>query len=135
MSDRRIGVVRKWVEDRGFGFLKVLERRDDGKPARVDSSLPDVFFHIKELKSAGEGADPLTWDASEWPRYITGDAGKVSATLKSMAHDLDVEELMILTVIHSHAARLHSYELLAESFGLARRSYNKGLEVASRKAT
>jgi cold shock CspA family protein len=51
--ERRIGVVRKWVEDRGFGFLKVLEKGDDRKPARIDSSLPDVFFHIKELKSAG----------------------------------------------------------------------------------
>jgi luciferase family oxidoreductase group 1 len=98
-------------------------------------SVPTPEEAIKELKNAGDGADPLTWDASEWPRYIVGDAGKISATLKSMAHDLHVEELMILTVIHSHAARLHSYELLAESFGLTKRSDNKGLEVASRKAT
>jgi hypothetical protein len=28
---------------------------------------------------------------------------------------------MILTVIHDHQARMHSYKLLAESFGLAAR--------------
>ena len=49
---RRIGVIRKWVEDRGFGFLKVLEKRDDGKPAGVDSSFPDVFLHYYQLKNA-----------------------------------------------------------------------------------
>jgi cold shock CspA family protein len=70
--ERRIGVVRKWVEDRGFGFLKVLEKRDDGKPARVDSSLPDVFFHIKELKRAGiekvEVGDTLEFDIKHYPK-------------------------------------------------------------------
>jgi cold shock CspA family protein len=69
---RRIGVIRKWVEDRGFGFLKVLEKRDDGKPARVDSSLPDVFFHIKELRSAGiekvEVGDTLEFDITHFPK-------------------------------------------------------------------
>jgi hypothetical protein len=52
MMDRRIGVVRKWT-DRGFGFIKVLEKRDDGKPARADSSHPDVFLHWYQCKSAG----------------------------------------------------------------------------------
>jgi hypothetical protein len=96
--------------------------------------VPTPEEAIEELENAGEDADPLAWDASEWPRYIVGTAGKVSAVLKNMARDLHVEEFMILTVIHSHAARLHSYELLAESFGLSGRSDKKGLEVVSRKA-
>jgi cold shock CspA family protein len=50
--DRRIGVVRKWT-DRGFGFIKVLEKRDDGLPARVDDSFPDVFLHWYACKEAG----------------------------------------------------------------------------------
>ena len=69
---RRIGVIRKWVEDRGFGFLKVLEKRDDVKPARVDSSLPDVFFHIKEPKIAGiekvDVGDTLEFDISHFTK-------------------------------------------------------------------
>jgi luciferase family oxidoreductase group 1 len=96
--------------------------------------VPTPEEAIKELKKLGDGADPLTWDASEWPRYIVGAPAQVSATLESMARDLQVQELMILTVIHDHGARLHSYELLAESFGLTGRSEFKGLGVASRQA-
>ena len=88
---------------------------------------------IKELEGLGAGADPLTWDASEWPRYIVGGPAHVSSKLESMARDLKVEELMILTVIHDHGARLHSYELLAESFGLTKRSECNGLGAASRQ--
>jgi luciferase family oxidoreductase group 1 len=96
--------------------------------------VPTPEEAIKELDSLGAGADPLTWDASEWPRYIVGAPAKVSGRLESMARDLQVEELMILTVIHDHGARLRSYELLAESFGLTKRSECKGLGVASRQA-
>jgi len=97
--------------------------------------VPTPEEAIKELESVGDGADPLTWDPSEWPRYIVGSAAKVSATLKSMAGDLHVEELMILTVIHSHTARVHSYELLAESFGLTGRSNSSVSGVGSSRAT
>jgi luciferase family oxidoreductase group 1 len=97
--------------------------------------VPTPEEAIKELESLGPGADPLTWDGSEWPRYIVGDPAQVSSKLESMARDLQVHELMILTVIHDHAARLHSYELLAESFGLTKRSECKGLGLATRQAT
>ena len=39
--DRCIGVVRKFIHDRGFGFLKVLEMRDDGKPAQKPAPKRD----------------------------------------------------------------------------------------------
>ena len=68
---RRIGVVRNFFHDRGFGFLRVLT---DGKPARVDSSLPDVFFHVKELKLAGihkvESGDTLEFDITDFPKGL-----------------------------------------------------------------
>jgi luciferase family oxidoreductase group 1 len=96
--------------------------------------VPTPEEAIKELENLGAGADPLTWDASEWPRYIVGAPARVSSRLESMARDLQVEELIILTVIHDHVARLHSYELLAESFGLTKRSECKGLGVTSRQA-
>ncbi len=67
----------------------------------------------RELEALGEGADPFTWDASRWPRYVVGSAAQVAGTLDAMARDLRVEELMILTVIHDHQARRRSYELLA----------------------
>jgi luciferase family oxidoreductase group 1 len=83
--------------------------------------VPTPEDAIKEMETLGEGADPLPWDASPWPRYIVGDAKKVRGILERITRELQVEELMILTVIHDHQARLHSYELLAESFGLTRR--------------
>jgi luciferase family oxidoreductase group 1 len=83
--------------------------------------VPTPEEAIAELETLGDDADPLTWDASQWPRYIVGDAEKVRGTLEAMARELQVEELMILTVIHNHQARVHSYELLAESFGLVKR--------------
>ena len=66
MIARRIGFVRKFNHDRGFGFVRVL---DDGKPARIDSSVPDVFVHIGELKRSGiekvEVGDTLEFDMTD----------------------------------------------------------------------
>jgi cold shock CspA family protein len=76
---RRIGVVRKFFHDRGFGFLRVLE---DGKPARVDNSLPDVFLHVRELKLAGidsnniETGDTLEFDITQYDKGLV--ASKVA---------------------------------------------------------
>jgi cold shock CspA family protein len=68
---RRIGVVRNFFHDRGFGFVPVLE---DGKPARVDRSLPDVFIHAKELRLAGiykvESGDTLEFDITDYPKGL-----------------------------------------------------------------
>jgi luciferase family oxidoreductase group 1 len=98
---------------------KLLIRRIRLGGPRLPVPTPEEA--IAELKVLGSDADPLTWDAGAWPRYIVGDAKKVHGTLEDMAAELKVEELMILTVIHDHQARVHSYELLAESFGLAKR--------------
>ena len=75
--DRRIGVVRNFFHDRGFGFIRVLV---DGKPARIDGSLPDVFLHVKELKRSGtdkvESGDTLEFDVTEFPKGLV--ASKVA---------------------------------------------------------
>jgi cold shock CspA family protein len=69
MIDRRIGVVRNFFHDRGFGFVRVL---DNGKPARIDSSVPDVFLHAKELRRSGidrvESGDTLEFDITQYPK-------------------------------------------------------------------
>jgi cold shock CspA family protein len=79
MIDRRIGVVRNFFHDRGFGFVRVLE---NGKPARVDSSIPDVFLHAKELKLSGmdsnniETGDTLEFDITQYAKGLV--ASKVA---------------------------------------------------------
>ena len=48
-----------------------------------------------------------------------GDATARFAELVRGAEDYGVDELMVLTVCHDPRARLRSYELLADAFGLA----------------
>jgi luciferase family oxidoreductase group 1 len=130
-----LGVVCADTEaeaERLAASTKVLIRRIRLGGQRRPVPTPEEA--ILELESLGEGADPLTWDASEWPRYIVGTPAKVGATLETMARELQVHELMILTVIHDHRARVHSYELLAELFGLTKRSPCEGLGIATRQA-
>ena len=43
----------------------------------------------------------------------------LAASLAALAQRLDLEEIVINTWTHDPTARRHSYELLAEAFGLA----------------
>jgi len=47
-----------------------------------------------------------------------GGPERVTHALERLACDFDVEELLVLTICHDPAARLRSYELLAEAFEL-----------------
>ena len=51
-------------------------------------------------------------------RSIFGTPPQVKTRLEAIAREYGVDELMILTITHDLAARLRSYELLAEAFGL-----------------
>jgi luciferase family oxidoreductase group 1 len=77
--------------------------------------IPTPEEAIAELGSAGER--PTAGDA-EWPRYIAGDPEQVRTQLVDMASLLHVDELMIVTIVHDHRARMRSYELLAQAFEL-----------------
>jgi luciferase family oxidoreductase group 1 len=64
----------------------------------------------------GTDRGPSRAPTSEWPRVVVGAVEQVHATLTHMARELEVDEIMIVTVVHDHAARRRSYELLAEAF-------------------
>lgn len=51
-------------------------------------------------------------------RTIAGDPAQVKARLQRLAEGYGAEELVVVTITHDVAARLHSYELLAEAFDL-----------------
>ena len=51
---------------------------------------------------------------------VVGGPERVHAELTSLTESYGVDELMVVTVCHDPIARLRSYELLAESFGLGR---------------
>ncbi len=52
-------------------------------------------------------------------RLIWGDTGVVRDRLCALAGRVGVEEVMVTTMVHDHAARLRSYALLAQAFGAA----------------
>jgi luciferase family oxidoreductase group 1 len=70
------------------------------------------------LARLGEHPPPLTTDGSEWPRMFVGSTEQVHKGLSEMAEALAIDELMLITVVHSHEARRKSYGLLAQAFGL-----------------
>ena len=50
---------------------------------------------------------------------IIGTPAMVRARIDALAEETGADEVMVITTVHSHAARLRSYELLAREYGLA----------------
>jgi len=73
------------------------------------------------LEELRHGPDPLAEDRGEFPRYAVGTPDQVRDQLNTIASALQLSELMIVTIVHDHRARMRSYELLAEVFGLTGR--------------
>jgi luciferase family oxidoreductase group 1 len=71
---------------------------------------------VRELRSSGYATVP---EMGEWPRYIVGSPDRVRKQLTEIASGLHIEEIMIVTIVHDHKARLQSYELVAEAFQTA----------------
>jgi alkanesulfonate monooxygenase SsuD/methylene tetrahydromethanopterin reductase-like flavin-dependent oxidoreductase (luciferase family) len=51
-------------------------------------------------------------------RVVVGSPDTVRPALEQIVADYGADELMIHTLMHNHAARRRSYELIAETFGL-----------------
>src|SRR5438270_6757388 len=51
-------------------------------------------------------------------RAVVGDASSVRRGLEAVAREYGAEEVMVVTITHDHAARVHSYELIARAFEL-----------------
>ena len=68
-----------------------------------------ALLHLEETKEP----DPLPAR-----RMVLGSPATVRAGLEAVAGEYGAQEVIVVTVTHSHAARRHSYELIAEAFGL-----------------
>jgi luciferase family oxidoreductase group 1 len=55
-------------------------------------------------------------------RRISGSPENVKREIEKVAAEYGADEVMIVTITHEHAARRHSYELIAKTFGLAEAS-------------
>ncbi|MGO9056275.1 MAG: LLM class flavin-dependent oxidoreductase [Candidatus Binataceae bacterium] len=90
-------------------FRNRIRRGELGPIPTPEEAIAELGPSALERRAAGD---------DEWPRYIVGDPGQVRAQLLDMASVLHVEELMIVTIVHDHRARMRSYELLAKAFEL-----------------
>jgi luciferase family oxidoreductase group 1 len=102
----------------------------DAEAQRLAASSRVLIRHIRRgdprlvptpedaLKELAESADPEPPVTTEFPRYHVGAPEELRDKLIDMASQLHLEELMIVTIVHDHRARMHSYELLAKAFGL-----------------
>ncbi len=89
-------------------------RAISGRIARgQQGTVPTIERALAELEET-----PYRPPESEWPRLVVGGPKTVRATLEAMAEAVGIDEIMALTIVHDHAARVRSYELLAGAFGL-----------------
>jgi luciferase family oxidoreductase group 1 len=91
--------------------VRVLQRRIRLGDRRPVASPEDA---LRELRAFGD----IAVEDGEWPRYFVGTPKKVGRELRAMASELGVGELVVNSIVWDHAARLRSYELLSEEFGL-----------------
>jgi luciferase family oxidoreductase group 1 len=97
--------------------LHIRRIRLQGK--RLPVPTPDQA--IAELGNLAFGADAVVRGNGEWPRYVVGAPEQVRDELERMASNLQVEELMIIAVLHDYQARQRSYQLVAEAFNISSR--------------
>ena len=74
--------------------------------------VPPVEWALRRLEEAEE---PATLPGR---RMVLGSPPRVRAGLEAVAVEYGADEVIVVTVTHSHAARTRSYELIAEAFGL-----------------
>jgi luciferase family oxidoreductase group 1 len=73
-------------------------------------AVPPVETALRFLADQPEATDR---------RAIVGAPATVRAGIEELAREYGADEVLIVNIMHDHAARLRSYELIAEEFGLA----------------
>ncbi|WP_158945412.1 LLM class flavin-dependent oxidoreductase [Granulicella sp. S190] len=91
--------------------VRLLQRRIRQGDRRPISSPDDA---VRELRLLGD----MPMEEGEWPRYFVGTPKKVGSDLRAMAGELEIEELIVNTIVWDQSKRLRSYELLAKEFDL-----------------
>ena len=101
--------------ERLFQSVRLLQlriRQNDRRPVASPSEA------TAELGGFYGQFGPAVPDTTEFPRYFYGTPDRVKAALEDMASKLHIGEFVVNTITHDHVARLRSYRLLAEAFGL-----------------
>ncbi len=95
---------------RSVDLWRLRLRQGGGDPGPV----PSLEEAARAALSDGERATV----AANRARLVVGDPETVRARLEDLAARHGVDELLVVTIVHDHGARLESYRLLARAFGL-----------------
>lgn len=120
------------------GAVCVMAQCADTEAEARRLSQSRYLWVVRTRKGEG-GPMPSVEEAQSYPytdadRYllsrldhhaIAGDPEQLRGRLSSLARDYGVEELFVLTLCHAYDARLRSYELLAQAFGLEPRNQGR----------
>lgn len=113
-----VSVVCAETDDRARELARPLEltllRFRLGKRARLPTIAEANDYPYTEAESL------MLRETRE--RFFFGSPTTVNMQLKSLAQQTGIKEIMITTMIHDHAERRHSYELLAEVFDISSKS-------------
>ena len=71
--------------------------------------IPTPEEALAELGPGPLPADVMMRETGEWPRAIIGTPDHVRDTLVDIASVLHLDEVMLVTVVHDHQARLRSH--------------------------
>jgi luciferase family oxidoreductase group 1 len=97
---------------------------------RLRSGRPGRFPSPEEA-AAHEFAPWELEMARSWTgSHMVGSPETVRRQLMELAERTQADELMLTTMMHSHAERLHSYELVADAFALGLRREDAQAELA-----
>jgi alkanesulfonate monooxygenase SsuD/methylene tetrahydromethanopterin reductase-like flavin-dependent oxidoreductase (luciferase family) len=77
---------------------------------------------IAELAELAFADDPVVRGEGEWPRYVVGAPEQVRDELERIAKEIQIDEIMIIAVMHDYRARQRSYQLVAEAFQIPART-------------
>ena len=99
-----------------------LGRSRDLWRLRIDRGERKPYPSVEEAEAYPYTPDELTHIERNRRRSFFGTPEQLKAQLTELAGQFGVDELVILTITHDPAARLRSYELLAEAFALTPRA-------------
>jgi len=108
--------------------LGVICADTDEEANRIASSSRLMYRWMRQgitrkVPSVEESLAALGPDGGEnRPGQIVGSPSTVVTEIQGLVDQLRVDEVMVVTIVHDHQARRHSYELLADAFKLESRA-------------
>jgi luciferase family oxidoreductase group 1 len=96
-----------------------LARSRDLFIVRLYTGRPGVYPSVEEAERYPYSPRELAIVQHTRQRTVAGTPETVRTRLRALAGEYGVDELVVVTITHDPKARLRSYELLAEAFGLS----------------